>query len=223
MKVSDLMTREVVHVRPDATLKDVARLLVEHRISGLPVCDDAGRVLGVVSEADILVRETGPAPREGLLAQLFEDPRKSEAKKAAARTAAEAMSSPPITIDAYRVAAVAARRMLDEKVNRLPVVDIHGKLVGIVTRADLVRAFVRSDAEIAGEIRIDILGRTLWTGPSDVVVSVAEGEVTLTGELETQGDVELLERLALRVPGVLGVESSLVCRVQEPHGFALHV
>lgn len=221
MKVADLMTREVVSVSPDTTIKDVAGLLVEHRISGVPVCDDSGRVIGVVSEADLLYRESEPAKRDGPLAWLFQDEVHAEARKAAARTAGEAMSSPPITIAGFRVAAAAARAMLDNRIKRLPVVDIHGKLQGIVTRSDLVRAFVRTDAEIEREIRTDIVERTLWSGPDAVDVSVADGEVALSGELETQGDVEILQKLVARVPGVLGVSSTVTCRIPERHGVAL--
>jgi CBS domain-containing protein len=221
MKVADLMTREVVFVGPDATIKDVANLLVEHRISGLPVCDEAGRVIGVVSEADILYRESDPAERDGPLAWLFDDTVHVEARKAAARTAGEAMSTPPITIGGFRVAAAAARTMLEHRIKRLLVVDIHGKLQGIVTRSDLVRAFVRTDEEIEREIRVDVLERTLWSGPDSVDVSVADGEVTLAGELETKGDVDILVKLVTRVPGVLGVQSTVTYRTPEHRGFAL--
>ena len=215
MKVVELMTREVVSVGPEASLKEVAQLLVEHRISGLPVCDEAGRVVGVVSEADILQRETGPVEREGRFAWLFDDTAGADARKAAARTAGEAMSTPPIMVESYRAAAGAARTMLEKGVNRLPVVDYHGKLVGIVTRADLVRAFVRADVEIATEIREDILNRGFWARQSAVEVTVADGEVTLTGELETKWDVEMLEKLVAGVPGVVGVASSVGHRADE--------
>jgi CBS domain-containing protein len=221
MKVADLMTREVVFVGPDATIKDVAGLLVEHRISGLPVCDDAGRVIGIVSEADILYRESEPTERDGPLAWLFQDTLHEEARKAAARTAGEAMSTPPITIGGFRTATAAARAMLENRVKRLPVVDFHGKLQGIVTRSDLVRAFIRTDAEIEREIRTDVVERTLWSGPEAVDVSVDGGEVTLTGQLETQGDVDILLKLVARVPGVLDVRSSVTYRVSEHRSFAL--
>ena len=222
MKIAELMTREVVSVGPEASLKEVAQLLVEHRISGLPVCDEAGRIVGVVSEADILQRETGPIEREGHFAWLFDDTARADARKAAARTAGEAMSSPAITVESYRAAAAAARTMLEEGVNRLPVVNYHGKLVGIVTRADLVRAFVRSDVEIATEIREDILNRVLWVGPEAVQVAVAAGEVTLTGKLETKWDVGVLEELAARVPGVVGVKSSVAHWVDEKRRLPVH-
>lgn len=222
MKVEDLMTREVVSVSPETTLKEVAGKLVQHRISGIPVCDADGRVVGVVSEADILYRERGPTAQDGLLARLFEDGLATEAKKAAARTAGEAMSSPAVTILAYRTASTAARTMLEQGVKRLPVVDINGGLIGIVTRADLVKAFVRSDEEITREIREEIVERTLWSGPSTVVVAVKDGDVQLTGELEAEADVELLQRLVAQVPGVVEVHAAVTCRTEESHRSMLH-
>jgi len=222
MKVEDLMTRDVVSVSPDTTLKEVAEKLVQHRISGLPVCDGDGKVVGVVSEADILYRERGPAEREGLLARLFEEGLATETRKAAARTAGEAMSTPPMTILAYRTVSTAARTMLEQSIKRLPVVDIGGHLIGIVTRADLVRAFVRTDEEIAREIREEIVERTLWSGPNRVEVAVQGGDVELTGEVETEGDLDLLERLVAQVPGVVEVRATVACRAEEQSHSVLH-
>src|SRR5438093_4867477 len=159
MNVEQVMTHDVVTVRPETPLKEVARLLADHRISGVPVCDDAGRVLGVVSEKDVLFKELGPDERRGPLTWLFEP--KQPSAKALARTAGEAMTSPPITIGRKQTMAQAARLMIEQAVNRLPVVS-NGEPVGIVSRGDLVRAFVRSDEEIAREIADDVLRHTLW-------------------------------------------------------------
>jgi CBS domain-containing protein len=142
MKVVDVMTEEVVSVDPGTPLADVAALLSEHRISGVLVRDGAGAVLGVVSEADILVQEGGPSERAGLFEWLFDDWSAADVAKLEARTAAEAMTSPVRRIGPDRSVEEAARRMLDANVRRLAVVD-EGRLVGIVTRADLVRAFAR--------------------------------------------------------------------------------
>ena len=99
--------------------------------------------------------------------------------------------------------------MIDEGVKRLPVVDNAGKLIGIVTRADLVRAFVRSDEEIAAEIREDVIRRTLWIEPDAVQVVVEHGEVRLAGQVETKADAELIPSFVQRVPGVVSVLSKL--------------
>jgi osmotically-inducible protein OsmY len=101
--------------------------------------------------------------------------------------------------------------MVQEGINRLPVVDKR-KLLGIVTRADLVRAFTRSDEEIANEIQTEILRRTLWLEPGAVTVRVADGVVEVTGEVETETDAELLPLFIERVPGVVSVEPALTVR-----------
>src|SRR5581483_6940637 len=155
MDVEHLMTRDVVTVSPETPLKEVAAILADRGISGLPVCGAGGEVLGVVSEADILHKERGlPRGRASVFDWLFARS-DEDANKLAARTAGEAMTAPAITIDAGRPVAEAAALMLDRGINRLPVVHA-GELVGIVTRADLVRAFRRSDEEIAREIRQDV-------------------------------------------------------------------
>lgn len=208
MKVEDVMTREVKTVTPATPLREVARILAESRVSGVPVVED-GRVVGVVSEADILVKERGERPgRGGLLGLLWDERRELEAKLQA-RTAGEAMTSPAITIGPRRPVAEAAAKMIEEKVNRLPVVDDEGNLVGIITRADLVRAFVRSDAEIAREIREDVIFRTLWIPPEQVQVEVERGVVTLRGHVESKSDAELLPSFVQRVPGVISVDAQL--------------
>ena len=99
--------------------------------------------------------------------------------------------------------------MIEEGVNRLPVVDHDDRLIGIITRADLVRAFVRSDAEVEHEIREEVLLRTLWLDPGVVEVEVDGGEVKLTGEVETKADAEAVPALVERVPGVVAVQSDL--------------
>jgi CBS domain-containing protein len=216
MRVEDLMTQDVVTVTPETSLKEVARTLDMHGISGLPVCSEDGVVLGVVSEADILVRTGGPKDEaRGLLSWIVDRPSAEELAKATARTAAEAMSSPAITVSVHRPAAAAARAMIEHGVNRLVVVDLAGKLAGIVTRADLVHAFARADVEIAHEIRDDLLQRTLWAPPGGVAVRVEDGKVELAGRLETKTEVELLQALAERVPGVVAVHSTVDYRVDD--------
>ncbi len=209
MKVKDVMTAEVMTVQPGTSLKEVARLLVESRISGLPVVDADGRVLGVISEADVLMKEAGAGrSRGGPLAWLLDPLDVVERLKLDARVAGEAMTSPPVTIESTRPVAVAAELMIEQGINRLPVLD-QGKLVGIVTRADLVRAFARTDAEIAREIHEDVIGRSMWLARDTVQVQVDEGEVILQGTLDRRSDAELLPALAGKVPGVVGVRSEL--------------
>ena len=215
MRVQDLMTTNVLTVRTSAPLKDAAALLAEHRISGLPVVDDDRRVLGVLSEGDILFKESGPSERPSMLGRLLALPSNGVDPKLAARTVGEAMSAPAVTIGPRRPVTEAATTMIEEGVNRLPVVDDERRLIGIVTRADLVRAFVRTDAEVEQEIREDVLRRMMWMEPGMVGVEVADGEVRLTGEVETKTDAEILPRLVQRVPGVVGVLSKVRWRDDE--------
>jgi CBS domain-containing protein len=214
MQVREVMTTDVRSVRPETSLKDVAALLVTTGISGVPVRDEAGRVLGVVSEQDILLKEQGPPDRpDGALRRVFRRVDEAEVAKAAARTAREAMTAPPVTIAPERAVAAAARLLVEHGIKRLPVVDRDGRLVGIVTRTDLVRVFTRSDAEIEREIQDEVLERALWAQPGDVQVSVAGGEVQLRGEVEHERDAEILPRLVARVPGVVSVDCLVRGRV----------
>jgi len=210
MKVSDLMSLDVLTVTPETPLREAAGLLARKGISGLPVVDATGAVVGVLSEADIVVKAGSEAPRSGLLGWLVE-PDFDYHDKIAATTVGEAMSAPAVTIAPGREVHEAARVMVSESVNRLPVVDDH-KLVGIVTRADVVRAFTRTDDEIASEIRGDILRRTLWLEPGMVSANVVDGAVRLEGEVETEADRELLPVFVSRVPGVVSVQANLRAR-----------
>lgn len=209
VQVGQVMTRDVVSVTPETPIKDAATLLVERGISGLPVCDADGAVVGVMSEADLLVKEGGPQrPSGGLFSWLVDTASAPDVVKLRAHTAGEAMTSPAITVEATTPVAEAARSMVELGVNRLPVVE-DGRLVGIVTRADLVRLFTRSDEEIAREIREDVAGRMLWIDAKRLEVEVERGEVLLRGQLDTELEAELLERRVQFVPGVVGVRSEL--------------
>jgi len=217
-RVEQLMTTRVVSVPPEMPLKGVAALLAEHRISGVPVVQ-AGEVLGVVSEGDILAKERGPAaaPAEGMLSWILGDGGEEIRAKLEARTAGEAMNTPAVTIEPWRSASAAASLMIERAVNRLPVVKA-GKLVGIVSRADLVRAFARPDAEIEHDIRREVMLHSLWMSPSEIDVEVRGGEVTLRGEVETELLAELLPQEIQRVPGVIGIHSELTTSPQRVRG-----
>jgi CBS domain-containing protein len=210
MKVRDAIKSYVATVQPGESLKDGARTLVARRISGLPVVDAAGRLEGMLSEGDILFRERGQVESiGGPLAWLISPGRLEEAQKVDARLVGEAMTSPAITIGPERPVTAAAALMIDRGVNRLPVVDAAGRLVGIITRADLVRVFARTDAEVAEEIRESVMRDAMWLEDQNVEVQVDNGEVTLRGHIDRQRDAELLPKLTTSVPGVVGVTSEL--------------
>ncbi len=208
MLVRDLMTQDVETFTEDTPLRDAAATLVRRGISGAPVCDAEGHVVGVLSESDIIVKEQGAAPELGrLLGWLAEAVVGDMAGKQAARTVGEAMTSPAVVVAPRSSVTLAARTMTQQGVNRLPVVN-GDRLVGIVTRTDLVRAFSRPDDEIEDELADTILHQ-LWISPERVRIAIENGEVTLAGEVETRTEAELVAAYAARVPGVVSVDSKL--------------
>ena len=217
MRVENVMTSTVETVTPETPLKKVAEILARLGVSGLPVVD-SDKVVGVVSEQDILLKERAENPsRTGLLGLLLDDRAEIDAKLHA-RTAGEAMTAPAITIGPDRPLTEAAARMIDAHINRLPVVDDDEKLVGIVTRADLVRAFVCSDDEIAQEIKNDVVLRMLWIPPESIGVTVENGEVRITGQVETKAEAEIVPHFVQRVPGVVAVVSELTWATEGENG-----
>ena len=211
MRVQDVMTIEVVTARPSTSLKDVAAELSRRRISGMPVVDDTGRIVGVVSEADILAKEQpeGEHHSSRFARLLHRDDGGERASRFDAAVVSEAMTSPATTIEGHMPAAIAAQQMTERGINRLPVVQ-QGRLVGIVTRADLVRAFARSDEEITAEVReIVALQQELWRDEQPLEVTIAGGEVTLAGRVRTREEASLLAEMVRTVPGVVGVRASL--------------
>jgi CBS domain-containing protein len=209
--VREVMTSPVVTVRLIAPLKEVAQLLVDNKISGLPVIDVDGTVLGVVSEADFLVKEGGPdAVRHRPLARFIGESRtsRSQLEKLHATRAADAMTAPAITIESSRPVSEAARIMTDHGINRLPVVDAD-RLVGIVTRADLVRAYVRSDDELADTIREDVIRRMLWLDPGLFNVQVKHGIASISGHVDRRSTAAMVEEATAAVPGIIDVEPSI--------------
>lgn len=218
MKVSDVMTRGVISVPPAMPLRDVARLLNEHRISGLPVVDDNGDLVGVISEADLLVKQLSRPvsrrlPMEWIIGERH-DP--AELRRRAATTAAEAMSSPAITVDADRPLREAAALMIDRAVNRLPVV-ADGKVIGIVTRADLVRAYLRLDDEIQHAVTEEVVRHTMWLDPTALDIEVHDGVVRIAGTVDRRSTARILEKLVGLVDGVVQVESYLGWELDDTH------
>lgn len=198
------MTTDVITVRQDAPFKEVARLLDEHSISALPVLDENDRLVGIVSEADLLPKEYRDRP--GRLARLIH---RQELVKAEGDVAAALMTTPAVTIGPDASLADAAQRMMHERVKRLPVVTDDGDLIGIVSRADLVEAFLRPDETIARELYREIDSRVLLTEPGTVEVTVDNGVVTLRGQLDRRSSVEIVEKLARQTDGVIDVSNEL--------------
>jgi CBS domain-containing protein len=211
VKIEALMTKDVVTVAPDTSLKDVAGLLSERRISGAPVCDRDNTVLGVISEADIIRKEQGLAPDVHGLARWFTRLFDGELDKVEARTAREAMTTPALTVRPFDPVSKAARLMVEHRINRLPVA-VEGRLVGIVTRADLVRAFHRTDDEIADQIRDEVFVDALWLGPEELDLTVQDGLVAISGTVDTESDARVVDHLVRSIPGVVDVTAELQSR-----------
>lgn len=217
LTVRDVMTRPVRTVGTETPLKDVARLLIDGGISGVPVVDGHGAVLGVVSEADFLVKEQGARAvhRRRFASLLGEDPRtQAQLGKLAARTAGEAMTAPAVTVAPARAIRDAAELMTSRRINRLPVVE-DGRLVGIVTRADLVRAYLRSDDELTRTIREDVLRRILWLDPASFTVEVRNGEATVAGSVERRSTAEIVAETIRLVPGVVDASIDLAWAIDD--------
>ncbi|MEU6096898.1 CBS domain-containing protein [Streptomyces sp. NPDC047079] len=204
--VGDVMTRAVVAVGPDARLKDIVGLMDRWSVSALPVVEGGGRVVGVVSETDLLPKEE---VRDGSPERYAEWRPSSGPAEAAAVTAGELMSSPAITVRAGSSLAQAARIMAQRGVKRLPVVDDEGMLEGVVSRADLLKVFLRPDNDIADEVRRDIVD-ILFPAPVEPIhVMVTEGVVTLTGKVRDTPLIPVALRLAHTVEGVVDVDCHL--------------
>jgi CBS domain-containing protein len=207
--VKDVMTTQVVAVRKDATYKEMAARLRQHRISAFPVIDDAGQVVGVVSEADLLAKEalvTGASSHPGHFDALRH---RKDRPKAAAVLAADLMTSPPITIAATEPVTHAARLMYSCKVKRLPVVDAENHLVGIVSRADVLNVYSRPDAGIQQEIRDKVILNEFLTDPERFTVTVNNGVVTLEGRPETVDSGRSIVAEIWHVEGVVSVRDRL--------------
>jgi CBS-domain-containing membrane protein len=204
--VSDVMTSAVVAVGRDAPFKEIVRAMERWKVSALPVLDGEGRVMGVVSEADLLPKEES---RDGA-PDVGDQPRHLPGlAKAGALTAAELMSTPAVTVHADATLAQAARVMAVRRVKRLPVVDDEGVLQGIVSRADLLKVFLRSDEDIEEEVRRTVVAYLFPALGHTIHVSVHEGVVTLRGQIGDTSLVSVAARLARAVEGVVGVESRL--------------
>jgi CBS domain-containing protein len=205
--VKDLMTPQVVTVGPATPFKEIAARLAEHRVSAVPVVDD-GRVLGVVSEADLLFKEEFPDPDQDI-PLFWTKRRRLEQGKAAGTTARDLMSVALVSISPDATVAEAARRMHAAGVKRLPVVGEGGRLVGIVSRGDLLKVFNRTDQAIRREIIDDVIVGEFTMDPNRFFIHVDDGVVVLQGRVERHSLLPYLFRAVHAVEGVVRVENRL--------------
>ncbi|MDQ7904017.1 CBS domain-containing protein [Phytohabitans sp. ZYX-F-186] len=206
--VADVMTTDVATVKEGTPYRDIVDILTARQVSAVPVVDDFERVLGVVSEADLLHKietEGHPATR-----RVFEGRRRRAARtKATALVARDLMTVPAVTAVPHTLIPAAARRMDTEHVKRLPVINDLGRLVGIVTRGDLLKVHLRPDADIRRDVVEGVLHRVLAIRDGIVRVEVHDGVVTLAGELDRHSATVTAVRLAQAVAGVVSVEDRL--------------
>lgn len=213
--VSDVMTQTVVAVGRDAPFKEIVRTMEQWKVSAMPVLEGEGRVVGVVSEADLLPKEEFRDEEPSLYQQRE---RLADAAKAGATRAAELMSTPAVTVHADATLAQAARIMAVRRVKRLPVVDGIGMLQGIVSRADLLKVFLRPDEDIEEEVRRTVVSY-LFPGFSHAIhVSVREGVVTLGGHVHDTSLISVAVRLVRAIEGVVDVEPRLTSESKPAEG-----
>lgn len=211
LRVRDVMTKKVVTVDRLTPLTDIARLLSDRRISGVPVLTMGRRVAGVVSEADLVAMEDEEVRRARMHAQATGRWRRPLRRAHWGLTAGALMSAPAVTIYPEATIPRAAQIMADRHIRRLPVVDQDGHLIGIVTRRDLLSVFLRPDQEIADRVR-ELLDELLPADPASVTATVRDGAVTLIGNPDAPEDRELVSaaiRLIWDVDGVIDVSNRL--------------
>lgn len=193
MNVVDLMTTDVISVTTGTGLREAARLMFRNRVSGLPITDDSGALVGIITEADFLKLEV----------------ERQEGTRDQGDTVADVMSRGVVTVQPEVEIYEAAKIMAVQEVRRLPVIDEEGRLLGVISRADIVSIFTRPDDVIEDEIREDLLRRVLLIDPDGIRIGVVNGVVTLDGEVATRNEASMLEELTNRLDGVLRVESKL--------------
>lgn len=206
MRISELMTTGVITVGPDASLKEAARRMLEAGVSGLPVTDDDGALVGIITEADFVSSEaTRRAEKRAGLLRFFTGERDLPSEE---RKVGDVMTADVEVIGPDADHAEAARLMEREGIKRIPVVE-DDRLVGLISRTDMLRAFTRPDKAIIDEIRDHVMMEVLWIDPKRVTVESVDGNVVLRGRLETRSDASLLVELTKRLDGVVSVADHL--------------
>ena len=204
--VQDAMTTQVVAVKLGASFQEMAARLRQSRVSAFPVIDDDGKVIGVVSEADMLASKVLSADHAGMGTGM---PNHGEQGKADGLTAGDLMTHPAITVSPGDSVEVAARLMYTLQVKRLPVIDRGGRLAGIISRTDVLAVFDRSDEQIRKEVTDDVICQEFGASPRQFAVTVQAGVVTLEGHPETIELGHVIVRKIRHVRGVVAVRDRL--------------
>lgn len=208
--VADVMTQHVHVAGPQTQFKLLVRLIEENRVSAIPIVDEQGFPIGIVSETDLLLKERR-AELDGAYDLVPSRRRREQRAKADGVLAGDLMTSPPITVPGTIGLAQAARLMQERNVRRLVVVDARGKIAGIVTRSDLLQVFLRADEDLRHEVKGVLIPALMLEAPT-IRVDVLWNVVTLAGELDRRSDVEILTRMVGELDGVVGVVDHLTYR-----------
>lgn len=212
--VADVMSTDVVAIPFDATFARAVQILAARRISGAPVIDANGALVGVVSEADLLAPQAERGGSPGRVARL-----RSRLVRRRPRDGSvdEVMATPPITVTPDTSVTVAAASLARHSIKRLPVVDAAGALVGVVSRRDVLTVYLRPDDELRETVRSEVLERAMWMDPASVRVTVEAGVVTLQGRVERQSMVPIIAALTASVDGVVDVVNELDAEFDDTH------
>lgn len=222
LKVRDVMTPKVIGVRPDDSFKEIVETLMVYDISGVPVVDDDGSLLGIVTEADLLPKEARTSKRHsrlvGLVADILRRGGRSDLSKATARTVRDMMTTRVVTVGPETSVREAARRMVRAGVKRAPVVE-GGSLVGMISRHDVLDVFDRPDEELRAWAEA-LLRRSLFVPPdADVTVSVVDGVASLQGRVHFDADRSVVEHIVAGMDGIVAVENQLVYQELLPRAY----
>jgi CBS-domain-containing membrane protein len=204
------MTKDVLTIGSDTPLKEAARRMLEAGISGLPVIDDDDHLIGIITEADFVATEADRRPRQraGLLRYIH---REAEIPSQE-RFVGDVMTTDVVVIGPDEDHADAARLMEKNKIKRIPVVE-SGRLIGLIARSDMLRAYTRPDQDIIDELTNRVMREVLWVDPRRVAVECIEGNIVLVGQMETKSDASLLVELTRRLDGVVSVKDKLTWEI----------
>jgi CBS domain-containing protein len=205
----EIMTSPVITVGPDTPFRDIVAAMLKKGISGVPVVDGYGRLLGIVTEADLLHKEEEPQPRPALIPWHGSSLRRERVvdrhRKATGMTAGELMTENVVTATEETPVHVLAHLMLSRDINRIPIVR-DGNLVGIVTRADILKVFARSDEALVSAVR-ETLAKDLWIDPGTLTIACQNGVVTVAGEVDRRTDRDLVIKWVNAIDGVVGLNT----------------
>jgi len=229
MKIEEIMTRDVITVGPQTPIHEAARLMVDHGVSGLPVVDEQGNLVGVLSEGDLIVRQRA-RPRVPWWRAFFQEGERlaREYQKAAGTTAEEVMTKAVISVSPDLPIEAAALILDQRRIRRVPVV-ADGRVVGIVSRGDLVKVLANaprpvggptSDSQLVSEMRAR-LAKEPWVSHHGIVVDAANGELLIWGLVASKAEKSALETMARSLPGVKGVRSRLHVESEAPYSYGM--